>query len=138
MLRLWGIDTFSHWVEIKPFRVEDQDAKVLFLFEWILRHGIPNRVLTDRDPHFDAQFVASFLAKFGIVSSIGTSDHPHRTGLVQRSVQTIRNLCSKMTLSVVPEWDICLPAVAMVMRTESSTWIFPALSVIWQAFSKDS
>jgi hypothetical protein len=113
---LVGIDLFTHWVELKAFPTEDAENAILFLFDWISQYGVPERVISDRGPHFDNALVTGFLQNYDLKLTIGTPYHPHRTGQVERTVQSVRNIVSKMAHSLGEHWDVWLPAVAYVLR----------------------
>jgi Integrase zinc binding domain len=113
---LVGIYLLTHWVHLQAFPTEDVDNALVFLFDWIYHYGLPDKIISDRGPHFDNSVMSEFWGRYGLNLTIGTPYHPHRTGQVERTVRIVRNVIEKMAHHSGLHWDTHLNAVAYVLR----------------------
>jgi hypothetical protein len=86
--------------------MESQDATTDFLFEWFGKYAQLERILSDKGPLFFAELVKAFLKRFGLKITIGSPYHPYRTRKVERTVQFVITIISKLSYSLISEWDL--------------------------------
>ena len=86
----------------------NQTAKTIvdvFLKHVILRHGVPDKILTDQGPCFEASITAELCKCLGI-SKLRTSPyHPRTNGQVERFNRTFKQFVATGALS----WEEQLP-----------------------------
>ncbi|GBN08040.1 hypothetical protein AVEN_80379-1 [Araneus ventricosus] len=78
------VDRFTRWPEAFP--IPDQSADTIartFLFGWISRFGVPEKVTSDRGTNFQNNLFS--LSKFlGVEQTRTTAYHPQSNGAVER------------------------------------------------------
>ncbi|WP_432422656.1 DDE-type integrase/transposase/recombinase [Streptococcus dysgalactiae] len=112
------IEHFTRWVEAVP--VADQTAETLsrVLMENVIsRFGIPEEVLTDQSPCFEAQHFQDFLRRFGIRRIRTSPYHPQTNRMTERFNRTLKQLLHAHRA----DWEKGLPEVLFGYRT-SKHW----------------
>ena len=56
------------------------DVADLFFENVFRHHGLPKRIISDRDPKFTSHFWKSLTTRLGIRTNMSTSDHPQTDG----------------------------------------------------------
>ena len=59
------------------------------------RHGIPDILFSDNGPQFTAKCFKTFTKEWNIVHQTSSPTYPQSNGLVERTVQTVKNLIKK-------------------------------------------
>ncbi|GKE04041.1 putative reverse transcriptase domain-containing protein, partial [Tanacetum coccineum] len=62
----------------------------LYLKEIVCRHGVPESIISDRDPRFASRFWRSLQKSLGMNLDMSTAYHPETDGQSERTIQTIR------------------------------------------------
>ena len=108
-------DYLTKWPEV--FAVADQKAETIarLLVEHVVaRHGVPQRLLSDRGPNFLSSLVQEVCKLLGTTKVNTSGYHPQCDGLVERFNSTLINMLSKSVdkygrTSTLPH--ICLPGI---------------------------
>lgn len=109
------VDYLTKWPE--AFAVPDQTAETiarLLVEQVIVRHGVPERLLSDIGPNFLSALVQEVCKLVG-TSKINTSGyHPQCDGLVEKFNSTLINMLAKSVGKYRRDWDAhchtyCLP-----------------------------
>ena len=122
------VDYLTKWPEV--FAVPDQKAETitrLFVEGIVSRHGVPERLLSDRGPYFLSSLVLRVCELMG-TSKINTSGyHPQCDGLVEKFNSTIISMLSKTVEKHGRDWDRHLPYILFAYRAavQDSTKISP-------------
>ncbi len=99
------VDRFSRLVRFIPCHsdITAQQAAALFFEHWVCRFGVPEKIISDRDPRFQSSFWQSLMSALGSRVALSTSYHPQTDGLTERyhrSVeQILRCYCSSQQSS---------------------------------------
>jgi hypothetical protein len=112
-----AIDLFTKWIEAKP--IEEADAQTIstFIYEDIIcRHGVPERMTSDRGTEFVNDLIRTLTKQFKIKHIMTTAYHPQGNGQTERANQTVKNTLAKITKKG-RDWDLNLPAALFVTRT---------------------
>jgi len=90
------IDCYSHW--LFSFVTDNQEASTVAskLRELFMIIGIPAKIICDNGPHFVNEILKRLSDKLGFTISTGSTYHPQRQGLVERSVREIKSSLSKL------------------------------------------
>jgi transposase InsO family protein len=63
------------------------------------RHGIPEELISDNGSQFSNKEFQTFLTGYGCSHVTSSPRHPQGNGLVERTVQTMKNLFKKSSMS---------------------------------------
>ncbi|XP_024010588.1 uncharacterized protein LOC112086019 [Eutrema salsugineum] len=64
----------------------------LYVNEIVKLHGVPARIISDRDPRFTAAFWRALQGALGTEVKMSTAFHPETNGQTERTIQTIEDL----------------------------------------------
>ncbi|XP_065318806.1 uncharacterized protein LOC135926803 [Gordionus sp. m RMFG-2023] len=124
---LVGIDAYSKWIEID--RIKDTTSKNLInrLEKWLTRYGVPRQIVTDNGPQFISNEFYKWCKNKNIQHIKTTLYHPRSNGLVERCIQTIKNLYFA-NREQTNDGEKCLNEVLVTCRNSehSSTGRIPA------------
>ena len=111
------IDYLTKWPEV--FASPDQKAETiarLLVEQIVVRHGVPEQLLSDHGPNFLSTVVQEVCAFIG-AKKINTSGyHPQTDGLVERFNGTIIAMLSKSIKKHGRDWDTHLPYLLFAYR----------------------
>ena len=103
---LVAVDTFSHWVFIKPLRKKDTDTVTeAFKEELIKRDIIPETVVIDKGKEFDSQKFKDMCDEYEINSYFCSPYHHASNGLVERMNLQIENALRCLLSENKGSWD---------------------------------
>lgn len=103
-------DYLTKWPEV--FAVADQQAKTIarLLVEHIVaRHGVPQRLLSDRGSNFLSALVQEVCKLLGTTTVNTSGYHPQCDGIVEKFNSTLINMLSKSVAKHGRHWDVHLP-----------------------------
>ena len=112
------IDHLTKWIELVA--ISNCNATTIsqsFIDNWICRHGIPMRVITDRANYFIKSILPLITKALDIEQLATTAYHPQSDGQTERVIQFIINILSKIIRGLHNSWDVYLQIVAFVIRT---------------------
>ncbi|OWY99978.1 hypothetical protein PHMEG_00028930 [Phytophthora megakarya] len=111
-------DYFTRWVEAFPVKKLDTVTFVnLMVDEVVSRHGVLERLLSDRGPNFISNLAMSFYQTLGIKKLFGAAYHPQTQGLVERFNGTLLGMLRMFVGETQEDWDLYLPRVLFAYRT---------------------
>ncbi|KAG6612702.1 Retrovirus-related Pol Polyprotein [Phytophthora cinnamomi] len=111
-------DYFTRWVEAFPVEALDTITFVNIMIDEVLsRHGVPERLLSDRGSNFISELAKSFYETLGIKKRFGGAYHPQTQGLVERFNGTLIGMLRMFVSEAQSDWDLYLPRVLFAYRT---------------------
>ncbi|KAE8899714.1 hypothetical protein PF003_g16089 [Phytophthora fragariae] len=111
-------DYFTRWVEAYPVASLDTITFVNIMVDEVLsRHGLPERLLSDRGSNFISELAKSFYETLGIKKLYGAAYHPQTQGLVERFNGTLIGMLRMFVSETQSDWDLYLPRVLFAYRT---------------------
>ena len=121
-------DQFTKWTELFP--LPNQEAKTVaekLVDEVISRFGAPERINTDQGRNFEAHLFKEMYNLCNIEKTRTTLYHPQSDGMVEGMNRTIQDMLAKYVAEHQRDWDVHLPIVMMVYRSNvhSSTQYTP-------------
>ncbi|MBW0526925.1 hypothetical protein O181_066640 [Austropuccinia psidii MF-1] len=131
---------FSKIMRCLPCHKEDtaMEPALLFWNNIISTCGVPNIIISDRDPKFTSEFWTNLYEMLGTKLAFSTDYHPQADGLAERMIQTMEDIlrifCAygmeyKDHEGYTHGWVTLLPEVQLAYNTSqhSTTGKTPAL-----------
>ena len=82
----------------------------------IIRHGVPERIITDRGSQFMAKVFREIVKMVQIKHLPTTAYHPQTDGQIERTVGILKRIIRKLVRKV-DEWDLQLPYTIFAYKT---------------------
>jgi hypothetical protein len=80
-----------------------------YLSEIVARHGVPLKIVSDRDSRFTSNFWGSMQKELGTKVALSTAYHPQTDGQTERTIQTLEDMLRACILEFGGSWDKYLP-----------------------------
>ena len=105
------VDRFSkmvHLVAVRESISAEQSARV-FLDTIFRHHGMPDDIISDRDPRFTAKFFEFVFKSLGTRLRMSTADHPQTDGQTERVNRMLEDILRSYATSFIDSWSSHLP-----------------------------
>ena len=80
-------------------------------FDTVVRlHGLPDNIVSDRDPKFTGHFWRALFKHVGVKLSMSTAFHPQTDGQTERDNRTLESILRNFVSTNFDNWDTLLPA----------------------------
>jgi len=83
----------------------------LYVREVVRLHGVPESIMSDRDPRFPSRFWQSLQAALGTQLRISLAYHPQMDGQSERTIESLEDLLRSCVLDHLENWNDVLPLV---------------------------
>lgn len=115
-----------HYVACKT-AVSAPELATLFLREVVRLHGVPESILSDRDPRFTANFWRAFWSQLGTTLTMSTAYHPQTDGQTERANRTLEQTLRSFVSFRQDDWDQHLTTVEIAVNNaqQASTGFSP-------------
>ncbi|KAJ9544953.1 hypothetical protein OSB04_024660 [Centaurea solstitialis] len=100
----------AHFLPVRESYSMDKWAQI-YIDEIIARHGVPLKVVSDRDSRFTSKFWAGLQRELGTRVALSTAYHPQTDGQSERTIQTLEDMLRACILEFGGSWDMHLPLV---------------------------
>lgn len=120
------LSKFCHIAAVKPSITAVATAKIFF--DVVFRHhGLPEFLVSDRDPRFTSHFWKALFARLGSRLSMSTADHPESDGQTERVNRVLEDILRSVAAENPKQWSQLLPAIELAMNNavHSSTGYSP-------------
>lgn len=99
----------------------------IFMREVCRLHGVPESILSDRDPRFTAHFWRALWDQLGTKLTMSTAFHPQTDGQTERANRTLEEMLRSFVNWHQTDWDQHLPALEMAINNakQASTGFSP-------------
>lgn len=99
----------------------------IFMREVVRLHGVPESILSDRDPRFTANFWRAFWFQLGTTLTMSTAYHPQTDGQTERANRTLEEMLRSRINFRQTDWDDHLAAAELAINNsiQSSTGFSP-------------
>lgn len=77
----------------------------LFMREVVRHHGVPEFILSDRDPRFTAKFWKALWTQLGTKLTMSTAYHPQTDGQTERNNRTLEDMLRAYVNTEQSDWD---------------------------------
>ena len=123
------VDRLSKMVHIAPVRkhVTAEATACLFLEHVFRYHGLPESIVSDRDPRFTAAFWRELFRLLGTDLAMSTADHPETDGQTERANRVVEDIIRSIAVEHPRDWSKWLPYAEFAMNNSvhSSTTVTP-------------
>lgn len=97
--------------------VTAEETAELFLDRVVRHHGVPRRVISDRDPKFRAEHWTALMKRLGTTLCLSTASHPETNGITERANRSILGILRALCEEKRHNWDRMLAAVEISYNT---------------------
>ena len=99
----------------------------LFMREVVRLHGVPESILSDRDPRFTAHFWREFWKQLGTTLKMSTAYHPQTDGQTERANRTLEEMLRSVVNFKQTDWDEHLATAELAINNakQASTGFTP-------------
>ena len=77
----------------------------LYVNEIVRLHGVPESIVSDRDPRFASKFWRALQVALGTRLHFSTAFHPQTDGQSERTIQTLEDMLRACALQFMGSWD---------------------------------
>jgi len=98
-----------------------------FVHTVVRAHGVPDAVVSDRDPRFTAKFYAELMRLLGVKLNMSTARHPQSDGQSEREIKTVITALRAYCDDNQADWDDYLDMLELGFNSavQSSTLMSP-------------
>ena len=117
------VDRLSKWAYYVPTETTD-DAKLTaeqYHENVFVRHGMPRRIISDRDGRFISNFWDELCKAMGTHLGMSTSRHPQTDGQTERVNRVMEESIRSYVAASQEDWDRCLPNLQFAYNTARHT-----------------
>jgi hypothetical protein len=123
------VDKLTKMVHYVPTttNVTAPQLSMIFMREVCRLHGVPDSILSDRDPRFTAHFWRSFWKQLGSTITMSTAYHPQTDGQTERANRTLEEMLRAYVNWRQSDWDTHLSTLEMAYNNskQESTGFTP-------------
>ncbi|KAF1327472.1 Pol protein, partial [Globisporangium splendens] len=123
------VDRLSKMVHVAPVRkhVTAQETACLFLEHVFRYHGLPESIVSDRDPRFTAAFWRELFRLLGTDLALSTADHPETDGQTERVNRVVEDILRSIAVDHPRDWSRWLPYAEFAINSSehASTAVTP-------------
>lgn len=92
----------------------------LFLSTVVRQHGMPERIISDRDPRFTAHFWRAFWTSLGSTLDMGAAYHPESDGQTENANKTLEIMLRSVIDFTQVDWDEHLAAAELAFNNSKN------------------
>ncbi|RAW21826.1 hypothetical protein PC110_g21731 [Phytophthora cactorum] len=99
-----------------PDTIDGEGTASLFLDRDFRQHGLPEAIVSDRDPRFTAKFWKSLFQVLGTRLDMSTADHPQTDGQTKRVNRVVEDNLQSVCAEAPRRWSEVLPLVEFALN----------------------
>ena len=103
-----GCTKMTHFIPCRETITAEETART-FLEVIVRRYGLPNKIISDRDPRFTSKFIQELCRTLGIQQNISSAYHPRTDGQSERNNQWVETYLRFFTNHQQTDWAERLP-----------------------------
>ena len=100
----------AHFIPVRD-TYDVTDVAHVFISEVICLHGIPKKIISDRDSRFTSRFWTSLQSALGTQLNLSTTYHPEIDGQTERVNQVMEDILRMYVMDNQTQWEKYLPLV---------------------------
>ena len=98
-----------------------REAARRFFASVVRRFGLPESIVSDRDPKFTSKFWRALMTLTGTRLRLSTADHPRTDGQTEVTNRTLEEMLRHVVREDQGNWDECLPLCEFAYNNSVST-----------------
>ena len=112
------VDKLTKMVHLIPttVHVTGEETARLYLDHVWKHHGVPESIVSDRDPRFTGKFMTEFLKLLGTKQRLSTAFHPQTDGQTERTNRTLEDMLRHYVDPNHTDWDTHLAAAEFAIN----------------------
>ena len=116
------VDRFSKMAHMAPVsqNITAEETALLFIDVVFRLHGLPETIVSDRDPRFTALFWRSVFQLLDTSLDMSTAAHPETDGQTERVNRVLEDVLRSFATSF-PDWSTFLPLAEFAMNNSVHT-----------------
>ncbi len=120
------IDRLTRYTVLIPCKktITSQQYARLFYEHIVCKYGLPDEIITDRDPRFTAGFWETFLKTLGTEIKLSTAYHPQTDGLTERVNRTMQQFLRAFCADLPRKWLDNLPVAQAAYNSTSKAFSY--------------
>ncbi|KAG3049984.1 hypothetical protein PC122_g23379 [Phytophthora cactorum] len=99
-----------------PDTIDGEGTALLFLDRVFRQHGLPEAIVSDRDPRFSAKFWKSLFHVLGTRLDMFTADQPQTDGQTERVNRVLEDILRSVCAEAPRRWSEVLPLVEFALN----------------------
>ena len=111
------IDHATKYIESYPIPCANTEYTVKAFTDLFSRHGVPNKLLTDRGSTFTGEGFESFLNDMGVQHLCSSPYRPQTNGAVERANGVLKDMLKLVMAEDRQPWDQLLPWILFAYRS---------------------
>jgi hypothetical protein len=117
------VDRLSKWAYFVPTQttVDAKGTAELLHDVVFVRHGMPKRIISDRDARFTSNFWRAFFDTMGTTLAMSTAYHPQTDGQTERVNRVLEEALRSFVGATQVDWDRYLPSLQFAYNTAKHT-----------------
>ena len=123
------VDKLSKMVHLAPCQTacSAQDFAKLFRHHVQRLHGLPKKLVSDRDPRFTGNFLREVMRLNGVQQALSTAFHPQTDGQTERVNRILEDMLRHYVNPYQDDWDECLDMAEFAINNakQTSTGVSP-------------
>ncbi|KAJ4958242.1 hypothetical protein NE237_025353 [Protea cynaroides] len=100
----------ARFIPIRPQYTLERLAK-LYVDNIVRLHGVPESIVSDRDPRFTSKFWKGLQKAMGTTLKFSTAFHPQTDGQSERTIQILEDMLRACVIDFKGSWDERLPLI---------------------------
>lgn len=105
-----------HYVATRT-NISAPELATIFLRDVVRLHGLPEYILSDRDPKFTAKFWRALWEQLGTTLTLSTAYHPQTDGQTERANRTLEEMLRGYVSWAQDDWDQHLPVLELAYNS---------------------
>lgn len=107
------VDRFSKMAHFTACHKDDtaSDVAELYIRDVFRLHGLPQEIVSDRDPKFTSELWKELWKQLNTKLSMSTASHPQSDGQTERVNRVINEMVRKLLTDYGPDWEALLPHI---------------------------
>jgi hypothetical protein len=113
------LSKMAHFIPTKDTASATDTAKLFFDNIYCL-HGLPESIVSDRDPKFTSKFWKSLFKRIGTRLDMSTANHPQTDGQTERTNRTLKEMLRSVINHRQNDWEDKLPSLEFAYNNSSN------------------
>ena len=112
------VDRLSKMVHLIPCskNIDAKQSAHHFINHVFKHHGMPDRLVSDRDPRFTGTFWKEVFQRLGTKLNMSTASHPESDGQTERANRVLEDMLRSFCAKFPSEWSSLLPLVEFAIN----------------------